>query len=246
MCGRFTLRTEPHEVAKHFELAELPLFKPRYNIAPTQSAPVVRLDSATGRRVLDGLHWGLIPSWAKDLSIGNQLINARCETVTTKPAFRHAFRRRRCLVVADGFYEWQRQGKRKQPFYITSSDGAPLAFAGLWERWEPPASQTACDVPSRAGSVESCTIITTAANERLRALHDRMPVILPRAAWSTWLDQAMEDAAVLQDLLVPSAADGLTMYAVSPLVNSPSTDDPRCIERLSDSPPPQPAERLLF
>lgn len=246
MCGRFTLRTEPQEIAKHFELAELPLFEPRYNIAPTQRAPVVRLDAATGRRVLDGLRWGLVPSWSKDLAIGNQLINARCETLATKPAFRHAFRRRRCLVVADGFYEWQRQGKRKQPFYITASDGAPLAFAGLWERWEPPASPTTVTDPSELGTVESSTIITTAANERLRTLHDRMPIILPRAAWPTWLDPAVDDTAVLRELLVSSAADGLTMYAVSPLVNSPSTDDARCVERLAESPPSQPAERLLF
>ncbi|HJT33942.1 MAG TPA: SOS response-associated peptidase [Pirellulales bacterium] len=242
MCGRFTLRTEPQQVAKHFELAELPLFQPRYNIAPTQPAPVIRLDQS-GRRVLNGLRWGLVPSWAKDLAIGNQLINARCETLATKPAFRHAFRRRRCLVAADGFYEWQRQGKRKQPFYITAADGAPLAFAGLWERWEP------TDAPNagtgRPTPVESCTVITTTANEHLRTLHDRMPVILPRATWATWLDAAAEDTAVLQKLLVPSADDGLTMHAVSPLVNSPSTDDPRCVEPLANS-PPQPAERLLF
>lgn len=244
MCGRFTLRTEPQEVAKHFELAELPLFQPRYNIAPTQSAQAIRLDQS-GRRVLVGLRWGLIPSWAKDLAIGNQLINARCETLATKPAFRHAFRRRRCLVVADGFYEWQRQGKRKQPFYITAADGAPLTFAGLWERWEPTGAPNAG--AGRPAPVESCTIITTTANHYLQALHDRMPVILPRAVWPTWLDSALEDTAVLQKLLVPSAADGLTMFAVSPLVNSPATDDPRCIERLADlPPPPRPAERLLF
>lgn len=245
MCGRFTLRTSGQAVAKHFELAETPLFEPRYNIAPTQPAPVVRIDSATGRRALAWLRWGLVPSWAKDLAIGNQLINARCETVADKPAFRQAFRRRRALIVADGFYEWQRQGKHKQPFYMSAADGLPLAFAGLWERWEPP-SQQAGGGQSHGGSLETCTIVTTDANERLRALHDRMPVILPRDSWPTWLDQGFDDAAALQELLRPCPADRLVIYPVSPWVNRPANDGPRCIERLADSPPPSPAERLLF
>lgn len=245
MCGRFTLRSSGQSLAQHFELAETPLFEPRYNIAPTQPAPVVRLAEGTGRRVLDWLRWGLVPSWAKDVAVGNQLINARCETLADKPAFRQAFRHRRCLIAADGFYEWQRQGKRKQPFYIAATDGAPLAFAGLWERWVPRATSTDGEAQAAAGPVESCTIVTTAASECLRALHDRMPVVLPPESWQTWLDPSMEDVPALQELLGSCAPQGLAMHPVDPLVNSPANDSPRCIEPLT-APPPKPAERMLF
>ncbi len=242
MCGRFTLRSSGQALAKHFELAEMPLFEPRYNIAPTQPAPVVRADTATGRRVLDWLRWGLVPAWAKDLAIGNQLINARSETLASKPAFRHAFRQRRCLVVADGFYEWRRQGKRKQPFYITAADGAPLGFAGLWERWTPP------DGPPRGtpSAVDSCTIVTTSASDCMRPLHDRMPVILPREAWPAWLDPGLDDPAALQELLIRCAGDGLVSHPVDALVNSPANDSPRCIEPLADDDVSKTVDRTLF
>lgn len=222
----------------------MPLFEPRYNIAPTQPAPVVRANVANGRRVLDWLRWGLVPSWAKDLAVGNQLVNARSETLASKPAFRHAFRQRRCLVVADGFYEWQRQGKRKQPFYITAADGAPLAFAGLWERWTPAVAPA-----SGAGApdtVESCTIVTTAASECMSALHDRMPVILPRAAWPAWLNPGLDDPAALQELLNRCIGDGLISHPVDTLVNSPANDSQRCIEPLTSGDDTKPADRMLF
>lgn len=242
MCGRFTLRSSGQELVKHFDLAEMPLFEPRYNIAPTQPAPVVRADAASGRRSLDWLRWGLVPSWAKDVGIGNQLINARGETLASKPAFRHAFRRRRCLVVADGFYEWQRQGKRKQPFYITAADGAPLAFAGLWERWTPPDALTR-GAPS---AVESCTIVTTSASDCMRALHDRMPVILPPDVWPAWLDPALDNPAALQELLGRCAGADLVSHPVDALVNNPSHDSPRCIEPLADDGGSEQADRMLF
>ncbi|MGH7194768.1 MAG: SOS response-associated peptidase, partial [Candidatus Saccharimonadales bacterium] len=242
----FTLRSPGQAVAKHFELAETPLFEPRYNIAPTQPAPVVRLTSASGRRVFDWLRWGLVPSWAKDLDIGNQLINARGETLASKPAFRHAFRQRRCLVVADGFYEWQRQGKRKQPFYITAADGSPLAFAGLWERWQSPGAGQADKPAGEASPIESCTIITTSASECVRALHDRMPVILPRETWTAWLDPAMDDSAALHDLMNRCAVDGLVSHPVDALVNSPANDSSRCIEPLTGGDKSKPVDRMLF
>jgi putative SOS response-associated peptidase YedK len=162
MCGRFTLRTPASVLIAQFRVAEIPDLAPRYNIAPTQLAPVVRLDGSSGQRQWAELRWGLIPSWAKDPSIGNRLINARSETVVTKPAFRAAFRQRRCLVVADGYYEWKKQGRQKQPFYIHVGDGQPMAMAGLWERWQPDGSEG-------GQPRETFTIITKPAHELTRA-----------------------------------------------------------------------------
>ncbi|MFO0898004.1 MAG: SOS response-associated peptidase [Pirellulales bacterium] len=162
MCGRFTLRQVPHEWVKQLAL---PIFSPRYNIAPTQQVLAIR--QREGIREAVELRWGLIPSWADDPKIGNRLINARAETVATKPAFRQAYKRRRCLILADGFYEWQKQGKTKQPYFIHRPDDQPFAFAGLWEWWK-----------GNVLEIASCTIITTEANELMRPLHDRMPVIL--------------------------------------------------------------------
>lgn len=218
MCGRFTLASPGNIVVEVFGLDEEPLVSPRFNIAPTQDVTVVRTPS--GRRQAGTLQWGLVPSWAKDESIGSRLINARAETVAEKPAFRAALRARRCLVLADGFYEWQPAGGRKQPWYFRSRDGRPFAFAGLWERWQPAAGE----------AVESCTIITTEANDVVRPVHERMPVILPLDVVDRWLGGGSTD--VLQALLRPAPEGFLEAYPVSLRVNSPSNDDPQCIAPL--------------
>lgn len=216
MCGRFTLRTPAAQVARQLGLLEAPQYALRYNIAPTQPVGVVRGGSG-GTRQWAAMRWGLVPSWAKDLAIGNRMINARAETVAEKPAFRSAFRRRRCLVVADGFYEWRRAGSKKLPYYIQLPDGEPFAFAGLWERW------TGAGEP-----VESCTIITTSANETMAALHDRMPVILSASDYDVWLDSELTEPAPLRQLLLPFA-DELTLTPVSTWVNNPRHEGPECL-----------------
>jgi putative SOS response-associated peptidase YedK len=221
MCGRFTLRAPASVIAEQFALFEVPPFTPRFNIAPSQPVPVVRLvpGQTEPRRELVWLRWGLIPGWAQDAAIGNRMINARAESVAQKPAFRAALRRRRCLLAADGFYEWQRTGRRKQPHFIRMRDDRPLAFAGLWESWEGPDQV-----------VESCTILTTDANELMRPIHDRMPVILAPAAYEPWLDPTVQEPQQLAPLLVPYPSEPMTAYPVSTLVNSPTNEDPRCIE----------------
>ena len=216
MCGRYSLTTPVEGIRRLFGFAELPNLPARYNIAPTQPAPVVRR-GGDGRRELALLRWGLVPSWAKDPSIGNRLINARAETVADKPAFRSAFKNRRCLVVADGFYEWRKVGDGKQPYRITLPDGGPFAFAGLWERWAPAGE-----------AIESFTIVTTDANPRLRPIHDRMPVILDPADHETWL----EGGAAALALLRPFPGDALAVHAVDRRVNNPRHDDPACIAPL--------------
>ena len=178
MCGRFLLHTPVDTLQRAFGFAERPNLRPRYNIAPTQTVPIVRQKDGGGRE-LALVRWGLIPSWAKEAGIGGRLINARAETVAEKPAFRGAFRKRRALVPADGFYEWRkREGDRpKQPLLVRRRDGQPFAFAGLWEHWRGP-----------EGEVETCTILTTEANAALAPIHDRMPVILDPACYDRWLD----------------------------------------------------------
>lgn len=226
MCGRFNLRTPTHQLVEIFDLVRVPDaadLAPRYNIAPTQ--PVAAIRQTDLGRELALLRWGLIPPWADDPKIGNRMINARAETVATKPAFRSAFRERRCLIPADGFYEWKRlDSRRKQPYCIATDDGSPLALAGLWERWR------------RGGeSIESCTILTTEANELLAEMHDRMPVVLPRDAWDRWLDPDGRDVDELQSLLVPFPAVQMRAWPVSPLVNNPRHEEPGCIEPLVES-----------
>ena len=176
MCGRYTLKAPREAIAEAFDLADVPQLLPRYNIAPTQAVPVVRLDRASGEREIALLQWGLIPSWADDPAIGNRLINARAETVAEKPAFRTAFKKRRCLVVADGFYEWKRENG-KTPYYFRLKDSSPFAFAGLWERWE-----------KGEEPVESCTLLTCEANGVVAPVHGRMPVILKPEDYARWLD----------------------------------------------------------
>jgi putative SOS response-associated peptidase YedK len=223
MCGRFTLRASAGVVAEQFSLFELPPFTARFNIAPTQPVAVVRVAApgAAGARELVWLRWGLIPGWAQDAAIGARMINARAETAAEKPAFRAAFRRRRCLVVADGFFEWQRIGRQKQPYFIRMKEDQPFAFAGLWESWTDP----------NGSEVPSCTLLTTEPNELMEPIHDRMPVILPESAYEHWLDRGVDQPEAFALLLRPFPADKMTAYPVSPHVNSPAHDDPRCIER---------------
>lgn len=220
MCGRYSLIQPDPVLSEFFQVGTVPHLTPRYNIAPSQSVPVVRLHTASDQRECQMLRWGLIPSWSKDLQIGSRLINARSETVAEKPAFRAAFKQRRCLVLADGFYEWQRQGSRKQPFYFRMRESVPFAFAGLWESW-----QGGNDRP-----IESCTILTTAANSLLQTVHDRMPVILSPETYDRWLDPEIQALPDLQDLLQPYPAEAMTAYPVSTQVNSPAHDDPTCIQ----------------
>jgi putative SOS response-associated peptidase YedK len=222
MCGRFTQAAPGEVIDEVFDLLDVPRLAPRYNIAPTQDVAAVRTVSG-GRRELLQLHWGLIPSWAKDRSIGSRMINARAETVADKPAFRAALRSRRCLVLADGFYEWQRLGARKQPYFIGLHDGGPFAFAGLWERWAPEGSEP----------VESCTILTTTANEVIAAIHERMPVILDAQDHAAWLDPDVREASGLLPLLRPQPAEAVRAYPVGLLVNNPANDVPACREPLA-------------
>ena len=213
MCGRFSLSTPPEQIARQFRLTTTPSVTPHYNIAPTQNVSAIRTTDA-GRQ-LAALRWGLIPAWADDAKIGNRMINARSETAATSPAFRRAFRERRCLIVADGFFEWQKvDAKTKQPFFIRLEDDAPFGFAGLWEAWRGPDGAV----------VESCTILTTTPNELVSAVHDRMPVLLPPTAYDTWLDPQQNDVATLQALLAPYPAEEMMAYPVTTLVNSPRND----------------------
>ncbi len=219
MCGRFALTVSARVLAEVFDAEPPPGHRPRYNIAPTQEVPVVR-SSGEGRRITT-VRWGLIPHWAKDPAIGARMINARAESVADKPAFRSALRRRRCLVPADGFYEWRKEEGGKQPYLVRFSDGRVLAFAGLWESWHP---------PDGGDAIESCTIITTRPNELLAELHDRMPVILPPRHHDEWLagGELLEER--LGDLLGPCDPSGMEAVPVSRHVNRPTNDDPTCVE----------------
>ena len=224
MCGRFTLSTPADTLAQLFELNEPPALPPRYNIAPTETIATVRRPEGDSGRELAMLRWGLIPPWVKEPDVGSRMINARAETVASSPAFRAAFRRRRCLILADGFYEWQKVGKRKQPYYFRLQDGLPFAFAGLWEHWEGP-----------AGVIQSCTLITTEPNEVVAPVHDRMPVILDRASYELWLDPEVERPELLRPLLRPYLPEQMSAYPVGLAVNSPSNDDERCIAPLASA-----------
>jgi putative SOS response-associated peptidase YedK len=222
MCGRYSQTASLKEITERFQIAvsEVLELAPRYNIAPTQSAPVVVWENA---RALKSLRWGLIPHWAKDSAIGRKLLNARAETVHEKPSFYKSFQSKRCLVLADGFYEWKANGLTKTPMRAQLASRAPFAMAGLWDRWQSPVD----------GKVLlTYTIITTTPNETLRAVHDRMPVILPRGAESAWLDPATK-ARELQDMLRPSS-EAMTAYAVSTAVNSPRNESPDCAKPVGE------------
>jgi putative SOS response-associated peptidase YedK len=222
MCGRFTFAVDLEELRATFPWLNVTgQVTPRYNIAPTQEVPAV---VNNGLATLSFLRWGLIPSWAKDMQIGDRMINARAETLAGKSSFRSAYRQRRCLILASGFYEWRKEPAagekvRKTPMYIRLKSGKPFAFAGLWESWKPPEGEP----------ILSCTIITTEANELLASVHDRMPVILPPEAYQLWLDPAEHQPEELNELLKPYPASEMEVYAVSPLVNDPRNDVPACL-----------------
>jgi len=217
MCGRFTLHTAPAEIARYFSLAALPPLQPRYNIAPGQQVACLRTSSNESKTELTWLKWGLVPSWMREPPSTPMLINARCETVAIKPAFRTAFRQRRCIVLADGFYEWQKLQQRKQPWYITRSDRTPFAMAAVWEP------------PSRESGVGTVAIITTTANSRMSPLHDRMPVMLNPCEASSWLDPRAR-LGDLQARLAPCPEEEIFAREVSDLVNNWRNERPECIE----------------
>lgn len=226
MCGRYVVTTPGEVLAELFELDEKPHLEPRFNVAPTQEVAIVRRRADGDRREWARVRWGLVPFWAKEKAIGHKLINARGETLAEKPAFRDAFKKRRCLVPADGFYEWQRLDGRKQPWLLRLRGGAPFAFAGLWSTWKDPAD---------GEPLETCTLVTTTPNELVATVHDRMPVILP---WERHADWLTPDAApdALATLLVPYPASEMEAYPVSTWVNSPAHDDAKCLEPLAGGP----------
>jgi len=229
MCARFTLKAKLKELAEEFGLIEPHDVEPRYKIAPTQRVPVVRLLDWPARRCLDMLRWGLVPKWAKDLSVGSRMINARTETVAMKPAFRDAFRKRRCLVPATGFCEWKQMDPgsgskpKKQPYLIHRRDDRVFALAGLWEEWQ----------DTEGLPIETFTILTTEPNDFMRPFHDRMPLIIGRNDYGLWLDPEVQGVDRLQPLLRACASGDLTAYPVNTYVNSPNNDDPMCIQPLA-------------
>jgi len=224
MCGRYSLSQASDVITATFDLADVPSVAPRYNIAPTQPVAVIRTSEAIDRE-FTYLHWGLIPSWSKDPAIGARLINARSETVAEKPSFRSAFKRRRCLLIADGFYEWHRTADGKQPYYFHLDAHQPFGFAGLWEHWETGAGDV----------IESCTILTTVANDVLSPIHDRMPVILHPQDYELWLDPQMQQTDRLQPLLRPYAAEAMNSHPVSTKVNNPRNDTADCVQPVEQS-----------
>ena len=221
MCGRFTHKENLQRLAEQLGLKVLPPLRPRYNIAPSQLVACVRTNLETRQRECTELKWGLVPSWAKDPGIGNQLINARAETVAEKPSFRKAFKQQRCLILADGFYEWKREGKAKQPYYIRFKDNRPFAFAGLWERCE-----------KQDPTLETCALITTGPNALMEPIYTRMPVILAAKDYDDWLDPSQHTVERLNALLRPFPAEEMEAYPVSPIVNNPKNDQPECVRSL--------------
>ncbi|MGO9403090.1 MAG: SOS response-associated peptidase [Terriglobales bacterium] len=222
MCGRYRLARKKEILAETFDIEndDEVDWSPRYNVAPGQDVPVVQQDPTRPVRTLSLIRWGLIPSWSKDANAGYKMINARAETVADLPAFRDPFRSRRCLVPADGFYEWTKQARQKFPFLFSMADDSIFAFAGIWDRWRTPTKE----------SLETCSIITTSANPLLSGIHDRMPVILKRDDYDLWLDPGFKKVEDLRDLLQPFPAEAMHHYRVSTRVNSVNNDDPACAE----------------
>ncbi len=239
VCGRYTSITPIAELARFFAVDRVVAddLGPRYNVAPTEDVYAVAV--AGGETTIGALRWGLVPGWADSPAVGSRLINARAETLLDRVAFRRAFARRRCLVPADGFYEWQvlAAGAPKQPWYVAAGDGKPLAFAGLWESWR---AEGATADGGRGERIVSCTIITTAANETVAPIHARMPAILPAPAWARWLDPDNDDLEMLQRLLVPAPEASLAPRLVRPLVNTVVNDGPALVEPL----PPVPVDEV--
>ncbi|MCB9746584.1 MAG: SOS response-associated peptidase [Alphaproteobacteria bacterium] len=240
MCGRFTLAVKVHDLGPAFGIVgaippcpdpELEL--PRFNIAPTQPVLIVK-QTQDGLRSASWARWGLIPGGAKDPRVGARMINARAETVFEQPAFRSAVRTRRCLVPTDGFFEWRKVGKEKQPFHVRAPGQALYAMAGIWSTWKDPTG----------AKIETCSILTTEPNAKLATLHDRMPVILPPEQYTLWLDPAEEDPAVLARLLVAAPEDALDLVAVSKAVNSVKNLGPECLEPVTEEDPPEPKAQL--
>jgi putative SOS response-associated peptidase YedK len=224
MCGRYLITSAPEAFRRLFRYREQPNFPPRYNVAPTQPVPIVRV--VEGERQFALVRWGLIPAWVKDPRAFSLLINARAESVNDKPAFKNAMKRRRCLILADGFYEWKTEGARKRPYVARPKDGGPIAFAGLWEAWMGPNGE----------ELETVAIVTTSANQTLRVLHDRMPVVVPPEAVDMWLDCLNVDAETAAALLVPAPEDFFEAYEVSPAVNRVANDDASLLEPATDQP----------
>ena len=221
MCGRFTLSANLDDLQGRFGFMARDLeYRPRYNIAPTQPVLVVSVDPQQGNRLAGFMRWGLVPFWAKGLKIGSRMINAVSETAAGKPAFRAAFKKRRCLILADGFFEWRKEGKEKVPTYIFQKSKTPFAFAGLWENWKSPEGE----------QVRSCTILTTTPNELIQPIHNRMPVILSQETEALWLDPLTEEPETLTPLLIPSPAEELATVIVSDLVNSYKNSGPECVQ----------------
>jgi putative SOS response-associated peptidase YedK len=226
MCGRYTLSTPSDLVADLLEIQAEADLSARYNIAPTQEAPIIRLaPGSTADREMTLLRWGLVPSWAEDPSIGNRMINARSETVAEKPSFRTSFKKRRCIVPADGFYEWHKTESGKQPYFFCLKSKLPFGMAGLWDRWE----------KGSGAPVETFTILTTRPNELVAKAHHRMPVILSQRHVSLWLDPAADTALDFGALWEPYPAAEMAGFPVSTYVNNPANDGPRCIEPLTIS-----------
>lgn len=219
MCGRYSLSSDGEALVEEFGVNDLAAWSPRFNIAPSQAVPVLVHNGDSLEAT--SFYWGLVPAWAKDRKMQSRLINARAESVAEKPSFRSAFRRRRCLVLANGYYEWVKRNNEKQPYYIHLQSHRPFAFAGLWEKW----------LDENGTPYLSCSIITCAANERLTALHQRMPVVLPKPTHATWL-QSETDSQTLIDLLKPAANDAFNAIAVSRFVNAPNHEGPDCIKPL--------------
>ena len=232
MCGRFTLSSSPEAVARRFGLAAPVPLAPRYNAAPGQEVATVSPPEAAAVPELRLRRWGLVPAWSRDPHVGARLINARCETAAERPAFREAFRRRRCLVPADGFYEWDARVTPRQPYLVALAGGGPFGIAGLWERWLGPGGEV----------IESVALLTTAANELLRPIHDRMPAILAPAEYAACLDPGRSDPEPLRALLAPLPPAALCLRPVGPLVNDVRNDDPRCLAPA----PPAPLQGSLF
>jgi putative SOS response-associated peptidase YedK len=231
MCGRFTLSTPPDALADYFELDAPVSVAPRYNIAPSQDVAVVRIDPDAGARALDLVRWGLVPSWSKEPPGSDaRMINARAETLTERPAFRSAYKRRRCLLPADGFYEWKKTGGAKQPYLIRMRAGGLFAFAGLWERW----------TGAEGAPLDSCTILPTGPNELVGEIHNRMPVILQPKDFGLWLDPEVRGPERLTPLLVPFPSSEMIAFPVTRRVNNPRNDDPSCVEPMETDPGPPP------
>jgi putative SOS response-associated peptidase YedK len=230
MCGRYRLSRRKQIIAEHFEvLPDDDDWTPRYNIAPTQPLPIIRQHPKEPRRELSLVRWGLIPSWAKDASGAAGMINARSESAATKPAFRDALKLRRCLVPADGFYEWLRIGKTKQPYCFEVNEGELFAFAGLWERWKDPSGNW----------IKSCAILTTTPNAVAAQVHDRMPVILDPDNYDLWLDPGFTEVAAVSEVLEPYDARLMRSYPVSTRINHAANDDPECSVPLAAESPSQ-------